>query len=515
MFDLSITLAPAVSCALCRQPIVGLYEEQGLDEVCVCRACVGRYPSCVFCSVSAAQLLPLPDGREICMSCRGRGVSNPVTYTKIFDRSRAWVEQLVGWRVQSPLARLLVSGKELRAAGVSLKTEGLSGLGGERLWGLCITTQQSGGERTYTVLQEDWQSGLALASGAVHEYSHALLTDATGDPAITSVEGEGFATYLQWLWMDASVSRKRLQRWLQSLPPLYQQGFLSYRDRARHFASPRAFVRTCLRLPEDARDWRRDATVAPPVQARPNIHGHNQKKETSVMSNTPPVTANASNNALTEANFISNPVPKCGVVILCDVSGSMHGEPIAELKAGIQALLQELSADAQASCAVDLAIVTFASDVQVVRDWSTVKDMQLPELTAGGCTVLAGGVQRALDMLASRKLAYRAAGVSAYCPWIICITDGSSCGETEADIEHAATRLREAEARRQVAWFGIGVKGVDLAAFGRFAARKPMMLKGLMFRELFAWVSASLKQVSCSRPGDKVPLPPATDWAEV
>jgi hypothetical protein len=57
--------------------------------------------------------------------------------------------------------------------------------------------------------------------------------------------------------------------------------------------------------------------------------------------------------------FADNPEPRCPCLLLLDVSGSMKGQPITELNAGLTTFKDELAADALAMKRVEVGIVTF------------------------------------------------------------------------------------------------------------------------------------------------------------
>jgi uncharacterized protein YegL len=210
--------------------------------------------------------------------------------------------------------------------------------------------------------------------------------------------------------------------------------------------------------------------------------------------------------------FAENPEPRCPCILLLDTSGSMKGEPLEALNEGLRTFQQELDRDSLAKKRVEVAIVTFNSDVEVVQDFVTADDFNPPVLKAKGLTHMGEAILRGLDMLQVRKALYREHGVSYYRPWLFLITDGEPQGESEELFEQATQRIRDDEANKHVAFFAVGVEAADMSRLSQISVREPLKLKGLNFKELFVWLSASMQQVSQSAQMDEqLPLPPV-NW---
>ena len=207
-----------------------------------------------------------------------------------------------------------------------------------------------------------------------------------------------------------------------------------------------------------------------------------------------------------------NPEPRCPCVLLLDTSGSMSGAPIQQLNQGLAALQSSLAEDEVALLRVDLAIITFGP-VQLAQDFVNAGQFTPPTLRAGGDTPLGGAVQLALDQLEARKQIYRNNGLTYYRPWIFLMTDGQPTDGTVW--QNAALRVKEAESKKKVAFFSVGVQGADMQMLAQLSLRQPLHLQALKFRELFTWLSTSLTSVSHSTPTQEVPLQSPLSWAEV
>jgi uncharacterized protein YegL len=181
-----------------------------------------------------------------------------------------------------------------------------------------------------------------------------------------------------------------------------------------------------------------------------------------------------------------------------------------ELNAGLTTFRDELSADPLAMKRVEVGIVTFGP-VKVEMPFTGASTFYPSMLQCQGDTPTGAAILEALKMVEDRKRDYRANGISYYRPWVFLITDGKP---TDAWAT-AAEAIREGEASKKFAFFAIGVHGADMDTLRKICSREPLSLQGLKFRELFSWLSSSLRSVSRSIPGTEVPLEAPKGWAAV
>jgi uncharacterized protein YegL len=209
--------------------------------------------------------------------------------------------------------------------------------------------------------------------------------------------------------------------------------------------------------------------------------------------------------------FVDNPEPRCPCLLLVDVSQSMKGRPIQQVNEGLRAFRDSLAEDSLASKRVEVSLLTFGP-VRVRQHFETADEFIPPALSTEEDTPLGQAILDGLDLLDARKELYRQNGVAYYRPWVFLLTDGSP---TDGEVwKQAARRVREGESSKSFSFFAVGVQGANMDILDAISERGAMPLDGLRFRELFSWLSSSLKSVSHSRVGDKVSLA-KPDWTSV
>ncbi len=215
-----------------------------------------------------------------------------------------------------------------------------------------------------------------------------------------------------------------------------------------------------------------------------------------------------------DIELAENPEPRCACLLLLDNSGSMSGSKIDELNKGLQIFKEELMADNLASKRVEVAIVSFGP-VEVIQDFCGAERFIPPTLQARGATPMGEAILLGLDLLENRKAKYKENGLAFFRPWVFLITDG---GPTD-DWRSASEKVRTGETKKSFAFFSVGVGDANMEILKKISLRQPLHLQGVKFREMFVWLSNSMRSVSNSVPNTEVTLIDPTSgphgWASV
>lgn len=220
--------------------------------------------------------------------------------------------------------------------------------------------------------------------------------------------------------------------------------------------------------------------------------------------------------AIEDAEFAENPEPRCPVLLLLDTSYSMREEGrIEALQEGLQLFRDEVIGDNLASLRIEVSVVTFGEKAEQLIPFTSILDFTPPPLKASGTTPMGSAISLGLNALHERKAAYRESGILYYRPWVFLITDG----EPTDQWREAAQQVHKGEEEGKFLFYGVGVKGANFARLSEIAPpnRGPLQLRGIAFKEMFQWLSASVKAVSTSAlaADGQQKLPPVSGWGEV
>ena len=212
--------------------------------------------------------------------------------------------------------------------------------------------------------------------------------------------------------------------------------------------------------------------------------------------------------------------PHVATVMLVDTSGSMAGN-LHAVNEGLKFLKEDLEGDDLASKRVDLAIVTFDDNTQVVHNFSSIENFEPPTLTTGGYTCMGDAILKAAEMVEERKQLYKSKGMDYFRPWIFMITDGEPTDMNPGDSKwnHAVNSVHNGEKNKKFLFFCVAVDSANTEVLKQIAPpnRPPVRLKQGCFKELFAWFSKSQSSISSSNPGEQVKIetPMEAGWGEI
>lgn len=123
------------------------------------------------------------------------------------------------------------------------------------------------------------------------------------------------------------------------------------------------------------------------------------------------------------------------VYLLIDVSGSMHGEPIAAVESGIQLLIASLRQDPYALETAYVSVITFGSEVTQVVPLTELTAFQAPSITAGGTTEMGAALCLLSKCIDSEVQKGSAEVKGDWKPVVFMLSDGSPTDELGPGLE--------------------------------------------------------------------------------
>lgn len=204
-------------------------------------------------------------------------------------------------------------------------------------------------------------------------------------------------------------------------------------------------------------------------------------------------------------DFIDNSDQRTLCVLILDGSGSMAGQKIEALNAGLVSLQNSLQKDTVARGRVRLLILRIGDNdaVSVESDWTDAINFAAPTIDANGTTPLGGALNLAMDKIDEEKNNMKNAGVAYTRPLVWIITDGEPTDMPEW--ESAASRSVDYMRDKKIQVYCIGVEVADLTPLKLTQPGAVILqLANLDFSELFNFLSASVSSVSKATPGASV-----------
>lgn len=254
----------------------------------------------------------------------------------------------------------------------------------------------------------------------------------------------------------------------------------------------------------------------------------------------------ANNNFNFSAESAENYEQKCLCVLVLDTSGSMNeivdstgvratGQTVEsdgnvyniveggiskldKLNEGLFSFFEEIVDDDTTDQRLELAIITFNDNVQIVQEPALPSNIAIQPLEADGETALVEAVYSAIDLVIARKAWYKQTGQLYYRPWIILMTDGEP--NRGSNINELSNRIKDDTSNKRYVFLPIGVDNANMAILQQIQGTmngntiSALKLSGTKFSSFFKWLSASMGTVVNSEEGKTVNLPNGKDWME-
>jgi len=221
---------------------------------------------------------------------------------------------------------------------------------------------------------------------------------------------------------------------------------------------------------------------------------------------------------MSDIDYTGNTQERVPCVVVLDCSGSMAGDPINELNAGLKQFKTSLMEDGTAKTSVCVSLITVGwpdNSASLLMDFTDAVDFKPVELSANGMTPLGAGINLALDKIQEFKDEAKTKSQKYKRPWLFVMSDGAPTDPSDVWAE-AVRRANEAVVGNKAVIYSIAVEKADTNKLKEITGGKEVKrMSGVKFQEFFVWLSASLSRASKVKAGTDVQLPATDSWSVV
>jgi uncharacterized protein YegL len=188
---------------------------------------------------------------------------------------------------------------------------------------------------------------------------------------------------------------------------------------------------------------------------------------------------------------------------------------IGQLNQGLQDFKTKTMQDETTRDRLELAIVTFNSNVEVVMDPTLISEAEMPTLKASGQTQIVKAIEKAQEIVEQRKSYYKSKGLTYYRPWIVVMTDGDPY-PTGQDVDGIAMKIKADSTGKKYVFFIIGIgDAVNDDVLAKLATPQfpAARMDAVNFAEFFQWLSKSADVVVSGNGENSDVTLPTPHWA--
>jgi uncharacterized protein YegL len=192
------------------------------------------------------------------------------------------------------------------------------------------------------------------------------------------------------------------------------------------------------------------------------------------------------------------------VILLLDVSGSMHGAKIQNLNEAVKDMLETFRDTENGETEIHVAIITFGAEVKLHQALASAGDIQWHDLAASGGTPLGTAFKMAKAMIEDKNVVPS----RAYRPTVVLVSDGCPGDSWKQPLDDFIGEGRSSKCDRMAMAIGADA---DEGVLGEFiaGAKNPLFYaeNAKQLRDFFKFVTMSVTIRTQSRNPDVVPEP--------